>query len=201
MAAASSWAPGRNCITNNISLQTGHGMGPYVAMRGFTFAHNYSEAAYPLDFAAQEANGNYSETFEKFSVNGNVLNNTGGCVDYRGNMVDARQCRIDDNVYLGSRHWRLGLTQAVPPAAKHHDYTTFASYAAALQAMPHCAAWEKGSKAVAAAPRFDFAVMDAYLDSEPPLASVFVKIRSYVKGLTAPFAGEGPAIDTSVTGG
>ena len=82
-----------------------------------------------------------------------------------------------------------------------HDYTTFASYADGATSDAALRRLGKRSKAVAAAPRFDFAVMDAYLDSEPPLASVFVKIRSYVKGLTAPFAGEGPAIDTSVTGG
>ena len=86
-------------------------------MQGFTFANNYSEAAYPFSFDHQEANGAYTGTFEKFAITGNVFNNTGGWIDYRGNIVDARPCKIDGNVYLGNQRWRLGLTQANPPAS------------------------------------------------------------------------------------
>jgi hypothetical protein len=185
----------KNYITNNISLQQSGGMGPYIDMQGFTFGNNYSEGENPFAFNCATASGAYTGTFEKFAIIGNVFNNTGGCVDYRGNVVDAKPCNIDGNVYLGNQHWRVGLTQAKPPAAGHKDYTSYASYVAAIQALPNCAAWEKKSRASAAAPRFDFASFDAFLDSDPPLAAVLLRIRQYVKGVVAPFPGAGPAAD------
>jgi hypothetical protein len=191
---------GKNYVTNNISLQKTHGIGPYSTMQGFTFAHNYSEATCPFRFLYGAANGVYRGTFEKFSISGNVFNNTGGWIDYLGNVVDARESSIDGNVYLGTQHWNVGLTQANPPATESKEYTSYASYSAALQALPNCAGWEKHSQARLAAPRFDFASFDAYLDSDPPLATVLLKIREYVKGATAPFPGAGPAIDLPVAG-
>ncbi len=190
----------KNYITNNISLQKSYGMRPYISMQGFTFAHNYSEAAYPFGFACQEANGAYTGTFEKFTITGNVFNNTGGRVEYQGNIVDARQCKIDGNVYLGNPCWRVGLSQANSPTTKYKDCTSYASYVSALQAVPSCAAWEKKSQASSAAPRFDFASFDALLDSDPPLAAVLLKIRRYVRGVTAPFPGVGPATNMPVAG-
>ena len=89
---------GNNVVKNNISLQKTYGLGPYIAMQGFTFAHNYSEAAFPFSFNCAEAKGEYRETFEKFAITDNVFNTTGGCVDYRGNIVgvvvDARNGQI-----------------------------------------------------------------------------------------------------------
>ena len=125
---------GNNVIKNNISLQKTYGLGPYIAMQGFTFAHNYSEAAFPFSFTCAEAKGEYRETFEKFTITDNVFNTTGGCVEYRGNIVDARPCNIDGNVYLGTPSWRVGLTQARPPVAKSQAHATYASYVAGLQA-------------------------------------------------------------------
>jgi tetratricopeptide (TPR) repeat protein len=185
---------GRNYITNNVSLQKTAGFGPYVSMQGFTFANNYCESAWPFNCSCIVADGVYAGTFEKFAITGNVFNNTGGRVEYRGNMVDAKECRIDGNVYLGSQLFSLGLTQANPPASSVAEYTNYAAYATALQAMPGCAAWEKKSRAGTAAPRFGFATFDAFLDSDPPLATVLLKIRQYVKNVTAPFPGAGPAI-------
>ena len=184
---------GKNYVTNNISLQETYGMGPYVSMQGFTFAHNYSEAVDPFTFSCQAAAGIYTGTFQRFAITGNVLNNAGGCVGYEGNIVDARQCKIDGNVYLGSSRWRVGLTQADPPLAGQKEYASFASYAAALQALPGCAAWEKKSLAGAAARRFDFAAMDALLDTDPPLTAVLAKARQYVRNVTAAFPAAGPA--------
>jgi hypothetical protein len=184
----------KNYITNNISLQETGGIGPYINMQGFSFRNNYSEAAYPFQFAYQEAKGAYTGTFERFTITGNVFNNTGGRIDYRGNIVDARQCKIDDNVYLGAQRWFLGLTQANPPLAAYKDCMNYASYAAALHALPNCAAWEKKSQAGGMSSRFDFASFDAFLDSDPPLAAVLLRIRRYVKSVTAPFPGAGPAI-------
>jgi hypothetical protein len=169
-------------------------------MQDFTFAHNYSEAASPFSFACAEANGAYRETFEKFAIIDNVFNTTGGCVDYRGNIVDASKCNIDGNVYLGTPSWRVGLTQAKPPAAKYQAYATYASYVAGLQALPNCGSWEKKSQARPTAPRFDFASFDAFLDADPPLAAVLRKARQYVKGVIAAFQGAGPAIDPPPAG-
>ena len=191
---------GKNYITNNISLQKKAGIGPYFTMQGFTFANNYSESAVPFRFDFQEAKGAYAGTFEKFAITGNVLNNTGGWIDYRGNVVDAKSCKIDGNVYLGRPGWHLGLTQADPPKTAYNDYTSYASYVAALQALPNCGSWEKKSQAGSAAPRFDFTSFDAFLDSDPPLAAVLLKTRQYVKSVTAPFPGAGPAIDLPVAG-
>jgi tetratricopeptide (TPR) repeat protein len=184
----------KNYITNNISLQKTFGINPYFSMQGFTFANNYSEAAYPFGFSYQEAMGSYTGTFEKFAITGNLFNNTGGWIDYRGNIVDAKQCNIDANVYLGMQRWHVGLTQANPPATECKDCTSDVSYRAALQALPNCATWEKTSKASSAAPQFDFASFDAFLDSDPSLATVLLKTRRYVKGIVAPFSGAGPAI-------
>ena len=114
--------------------------------------------------------------------------------------MDARPCNIDGNVYLGNQRWRVGLTQADPPQTGYKDYTSYASYVAAIQALPNCAAWEKKSQASSAAPRFDFAAFDAFLDSDPPLAAVLLKIRQYVKGVIAPFPGTGPAISAPAAG-
>ena len=184
----------KNYITNNISLQKTGGIGPWDNMQGFTFANNYSEAAYPFKFDCHEANGAYAGTFEKFAITGNVLNNTGGWIGYQGNIVDARPCKIDGNVYLGNQRWHVGLTQASPPLTGYKDCASYASYVAALQALPDCASWEKKSQTSAASPRFDFASFDAFLDSDPPLAAVLLKVRHYVKGIIAPFPGAGPAI-------
>jgi hypothetical protein len=129
-----------------------------------------------------------------------VFNNTGGWIDLRGNIVDARSCKIDRNVYLGDQRWHLGLTQANPPLTGFKDYTSYASYVAALQALPNCAAWEKKSRASPAAPRFDFAAFDAFLDSDPPLTAALLKIRQYVKGVIAPFPGAGPALEAPAAG-
>jgi hypothetical protein len=170
-------------------------------MQGFTFANNYSEAAYPFGFACFETNGTYPGTFEKFAITGNVFNNTGGWTGYEGNIVDATQCKIDDNVYLGEQRWRLGFTQAVPPVVDRKEYATFESYAGALRVLPHCAAWEKKSRAGPAAPRLDFAEFDAFLDTDPPLAAALSKARRYVARVTAPFPGAGPAIDLPVAKG
>ena len=189
-----------NVIANNISLQKTYGLGPYISMQGFTFANNYSEAAYPFTFNCQAEKGIYRGTFEKFAVTGNVFNNTGGWIDFQGNIVDAKQCKIDGNAYLGNQRWFVGLTQADPPLAGHTDCTSYASYVAALQALPNCAAWEKKSQASSAAPRFDFAACDAFLDSDPPLAAVLRKIRLYVKNVIAPFPGAGPAIRVHAAG-
>jgi len=185
----------KNYVTNNISLQKSFGMGPYVSMQGFTFANNYSESPSPFIFDHQEANGVYVGTFEKFAITGNLFNNVGGSVDYRGNIVDARQSSIDGNVYLGNQHWYVGLTQANPPATGYKDCASYAAYVAAIQALPNCAKWEKKSRARSAAPRFDPASFDAFLDSDPPLGTVLLKIRQYVKDIIAPFPGVGPAID------
>ena len=174
---------GKNSITNNISLQKTAGMGPYVSMQGFSFKNNYCEGAYPFSFACLAAKGAYTGTFEKFAITGNVFNNTGGWIDYRGNIVDARPCNIDGNVYLGNQRWLVGLTQANPPLTGYKDYRSFASYVAALRALPNCAAWEKNSRASSASPRFDFASFDAFLDSDPPLGDVLLKIRRYVQGV------------------
>ncbi len=193
-----SWAAARNYITNNISVEKTYGLRPYVSAQGFTFAHNYSEGAYPLVLAAQEVKGAYEGTFKKFAITSNVINNTGGWTGYEGNIVDARPCKINDNVYLGQQRWRLGLTQAVPPVVDRNEYATFESYVGALRALPHCAAWEKRSRASPAAPRFDFAEFDAFLDTDPPLAAALWKARRYVMHVTAPFPGAGPAIDLPV---
>ncbi len=191
---------GKNYITNNISLQKKSGIGPYFRMQGFTFANNYSEADRPFIFDHQEANGAYAGTFENFAITGNVLNNTGGWIDYQGNIIDARQSSIDRNVYLGNQHWRLGLTQTNPPASGYKEYMSYASYAAALQALPNCGSWEKNSQAGSAAPRFDFTAFDAVLDSDPPLDAVLMKTRQYVKGVIGPFPAAGPAIDKPAAG-
>ena len=189
---------GKNYVTNNISLEKTYGMGPWGSMQGFTFANNYSEAADPFGFVFHETgNGAYAGTFEKFTIAGNVFNNTGGCIDYRGNIVDAKPCKIDGNVYLGNPHWHVGLTQANPPLIGFQDCTSYKSYVGALRALPGCAAWEKKSQASSAAPRFDFASFDAFLDSDPPLAAVLLKARQYVKGVIAPFPGAGPALGTA----
>jgi tetratricopeptide (TPR) repeat protein len=185
---------GKNYITNNISLQKVYGMSPYVSMQGFSFKNNYSEGAYPFGFAYQEQRGTYVGTFEKYAILGNVLNNQGGWIEYRGNVVDAKECRIDGNVYVGKPHWRLGLTQADPPRAAFKDYTSFPAYRAALQALPGFAQWEKGSRAVSDAPKFDFASTDALLDSDPLLETVLLKTRQYVKDAIAPFPNAGPAM-------
>ena len=99
---------GKNYITNNISLQKTGGIGPYISMQGFTFANNYSEAATPFSFTCMPENGAYTGTFEKFAIIGNVFNNTGGWTDFRGNVVDAKPCNIDGNVYLGSQRCASG---------------------------------------------------------------------------------------------
>jgi hypothetical protein len=191
---------GNNVIKNNISLQKTYGLGPYIAMQGFTFAHNYSEAAFPFSFTCADAKGEYRETFEKFTITDNVFNTTGGCVEYGGNIVDARPCNIDGNVYLGTPSWRVGLTQARPPVAKSQAHATYASYVAGLQALPNCGSWEMKSQASSTVSRFDFASFDAFLDSDPPLAAVLQKARQYVKGVIAPFHGAGPAIDPPPAG-
>ena len=185
---------GKNYITNNISLQKTYGMGPYISMQGFTFANNYSEADYPFGFSCVAAKGAYTGTFEKFAITANVFNNKGGWIDYQGNVVDARPCNIDGNVYLGKQRWFVGLTQASPPLTGYKDCTNYASYLAAIRALPNCAAWDKHSSSGSAASQFDFASFDAFLDSDPPLAVALRKIREHVKGVIAPFPGAGPAI-------
>ena len=98
-----------------------------------------------------------------------MFNNQGGSIGYRGNIVDARQSRIDGNVYLGTPRWVVGLTQESPPRAVWRTYTDFRSFAAAVEALPCCAAWERGSQAQRGKPpHFDFATFDALLDGDPP---------------------------------
>ena len=59
---------GRNYITNNISLQTGQGMGPVYQHAGIHLRGQLQRGgSIRWISAAQEANGNYSETFEKFA--------------------------------------------------------------------------------------------------------------------------------------
>jgi len=170
-------------------------------MQGFTFANNYSEAAYPFNFACKSASGAYTVTFEKFAITGNVFNNTGGWIDYRGNIVDGKTSLIDRNVYLGKTRWFVGLTQANPPLTGYRDCMSYASYTDAIQALPSCAAWEKNSQQGPALPRFDFASFDGFLDSDPPLAAALLRIRRYVKNVTAPFPGAGPILPELSAGG
>ncbi len=185
----------RNYITNNISLQATYGFGPYADAQGFTFANNYSEADSPFSFAYQEAQGNCRGTFERFTVAGNVFNNRGGAISYRGNLVNATSSRIDGNVYLGAPRWMLGLTVANPPRSAAQECSKFASYVAALHTVPGCGAWEISSQAHRNAPRFDLAAFDALLDSNPTLDVVLLKARQYVKTVAAPFPQAGPALD------
>ena len=133
-------------------------------------------------------------TFERFQITNNVFNNTGGYVGYQGNIVDARQCNIDGNVYLGKQRWLMGLAQASSPVTKSIDCTSYATYLAALHGLPNCTTWEKNSRVGSTSPRFDFATFDTFLDTDPPLAAVLPKIRRYVQGVIAPFPGVGPVI-------
>ena len=186
---------GKNYITNNISLQKTYGMGPYISMQGFTFANNYSEAANPFVLHCHEAKGAYTGTFERFAISGNVFNNTGGWIDYRGNIVDARQCKIDGNVTWESSvgAWSDAGQSAAGRIQGLHELCILCGRYSSLAEL--CELGEELAVGVGGAA---IRLCIHWMRSSTRIRRwrpVLQKIRQYVKGVISPYPGAGPVLD------
>ena len=164
-----------NHITRDISIMsTSGGISFYSSGNtGNVIAHSYIEASTPFQQNTGGDIGGFS--IEDDTINTTVPTPYGYSLDFRGPQFDTSDTFMDGNTWIGQENWSMvyGTPAEWCLFTNHQSFVNWLSQTAGVT-------WEENSKVVDQTGSFNFAALNAEMDSSPDWTGAPDVIRAYV---------------------